>query len=565
VKTRMLTIVPLVITLFILDRVISASDMQLKDASAASSASSTCSIGYQVNQWTGGFTANIQINNTGPALNGWVLTWTFTGNQQITSAWNTQLTQSGVAMSAHDAGYNAAIPAGGSTQLGFQATFSGSNAIPTNFAVNGLPCGGNPTATPDPTTAPTSTITPTPTVGITPIVTPAPTITPTQTITPTPASSCLGILFCDTFENQTGTIPSGVWQVSYPNCQGTGTVSIDRTIAHSGTTSIRVDGHAGYCNHVFFGTQYAFAGVGTDIYVRFFVRHTTALPIGHVTFVAMRDANDGGNDLIVNPFGSAVQAHGALESPASRTYACYAEDPQNPTNPACEAAIAAGGTQPLYDWFGVLNSNAGGQTVGYIPDGKLCSGNNPKYAAYDTPRTDWPTTNLAPGSSFTFTFGAWVPHPGYFRFYVTNSTYDPTKPLTWANMQSQPFLTVNPEPAVTNGVYSMTGTLPSNVSGKAIIYAVWTRTDSQETFYGCSDVYFSANGVFPTPTPPPTPTCTAVATITSSWQGGYQGSVSVTNTSSETVVPWVVSWTLPSGVTLVNGWNATVTQDSTTI
>ena len=259
-----------------------------------------------------------------------------------------------------------------------------------------------------------------------------------------------------------------------------------------------------------------------------------------------------------------AQAHGSLELPASRTYACYLEDPQNPTMPACQAAIAAGGTQPLYDWFGVLNSSAAGRTVGYIPDGKLCSGNNPKYAAYDAPRADWPATNLNSGAQFTFTYGAWVPHPGYFRFYVTNSTYDPTKPLAWANLDSQPFLTVNPEPAVANGVYTMTGQLPS-LTGRQIIYVVWTRSDSNETFYSCSDVVFGVGGVFPTPTPVAPPTCTAIATITNTWQGGYQATVSVTNTSPLAVIPWVVSWTVPTGVTLVSGWNATVIQDSTSI
>jgi predicted carbohydrate-binding protein with CBM5 and CBM33 domain len=259
-----------------------------------------------------------------------------------------------------------------------------------------------------------------------------------------------------------------------------------------------------------------------------------------------------------------AQAHGSLESPASRTYACYLEDPQNPTTPACQAAIAAGGTQPLYDWFGVLNSNAAGRTVGYIPDGKLCSGNNPKYAAYDAPRADWPATNLNSGAQFTFTYGAWVPHPGYFRFYVTNSTYDPTKPLTWANLDSQPFLTVNPEPAVANGAYTMTGQLPA-LTGRQIIYVVWTRSDSNETFYSCSDVVFGVGGVFPTPTPVAPPTCTAITTITNTWQGGYQATVSVTNTSPLAVIPWVISWTVPPGVTLVSGWNATVIQDSTSI
>lgn len=264
------------------------------------------------------------------------------------------------------------------------------------------------------------------------------------------------------------------------------------------------------------------------------------------------------------PLHSAPAMHGAMENPASRTYACFIEDPQNPTNPACQAAITAGGTQPLYDWFAVRRSDGSGRTAGFIPDGELCSAGNPEFLAYDAPGTDWPVTNLVSGSQFTFTYGAWVPHPGSFRFFITNSTYDPTKPLTWSEMNSQPFLTADPEPAVANGVYTMTGTLPV-ATGRQIIYSVWTRSDSTETFYGCSDVEFGANGVYPTPTPMPLPTCTATVSITNTWQGGYQASVTVTNTGSLAVIPWLISWNVPSGVTLVSGWNATVTQDASKI
>lgn len=260
----------------------------------------------------------------------------------------------------------------------------------------------------------------------------------------------------------------------------------------------------------------------------------------------------------------AAPLHGAMENPASRTYACFLEDPENPTNTACQAAIAAGGTSPLYNWFAVLRSDGAGRTVGFIPDGELCSGGNPTFAPYDAPGTDWPATNVNSGSQFTFTYGAWVPHPGSFRFYITNSTYDPTKPLTWSEMSSQPFLTVDPEPAAANGVYTVAGTLPQ-ATGRQIIYSVWTRSDSTETFYGCSDVVFGVNGVFPTPVPTPPPTCTASVTITNTWPGGYQGTVNVTNTSTRSVIPWVVSWTFPTGVTLTSGWNATVTQDSSAV
>jgi polysaccharide lyase-like protein/cellulose binding protein with CBM3 domain len=147
--------------------------------------------------------------------------------------------------------------------------------------------------------------------GITPTPTTAPTSTPTALPTNTPTSTppagslCANTFFCDGFESQSGTTPSGDWQVSYPNCQGSGTATVDRMVAHSGTTSIRVDGHNGYCNHVFFGTQSAFTG--SDLYVRFFVRHTTALPTGHVTFVAMRDTNDNSKDLRMGGQNGALQ------------------------------------------------------------------------------------------------------------------------------------------------------------------------------------------------------------------------------------------------------------------
>jgi hypothetical protein len=260
-------------------------------AAATPAASTPCAVTYQLNQWTGGFTAQVNLqNNTGVALTNWTLTWTFAGDQLVTSAWNTKITQSAAKVTANDLGYNASLPNGGSVQFGFQATFTGTNAVPNDFALNGTSCGGNATTTP--TAVPT---TPTTTIPVTP------------TATPPVGTSCTGATFCDTFESQTGSTPSGNWQVSYPNCQGTGSVAVDRTVAYSGSTSIRVDGHAGYCNHVFFGTQNTIATIGSNLYVRFFIRHTTALPTGHVTFVAMRDTNDSSKDLRMGGQNGALQ------------------------------------------------------------------------------------------------------------------------------------------------------------------------------------------------------------------------------------------------------------------
>ncbi|WP_245647098.1 lytic polysaccharide monooxygenase auxiliary activity family 9 protein [Microtetraspora niveoalba] len=211
-------------------------------------------------------------------------------------------------------------------------------------------------------------------------------------------------------------------------------------------------------------------------------------------------------------FQGAADAHGALQAPASRTYACYVDGLSGgeikPVNPACRQAVADGGTQPLYDWYGVLRSDGAGRTRGFIPDGQLCSGGFGKYAAYDAPRADWPVTTLKAGSTYNFVYGAWVPHPGGFKLYATKDGYDPTKPLTWADMEEEPFLTVDPEPPVSDGAYRFSGRLPDK-SGRHVIYAVWYRSDSQETFYGCSDVMFIRDtpsaSPSPSPSPPPSP------------------------------------------------------------
>lgn len=101
-----------------------------------------CQVAYRiVNAWPGGFVAEATVTNRGPAVNGWTLGWTFGGNQVITSMWNTSsFTQSARTVTARDAGWNAAIPTGGTGTVGFQATVTGENATPTGFALNGNSC-----------------------------------------------------------------------------------------------------------------------------------------------------------------------------------------------------------------------------------------------------------------------------------------------------------------------------------------------------------------------------------------------------------------------------------------
>src|SRR5215510_1468571 len=81
-------------------------------------------------------------------------------------------------------------------------------------------------------------------------------------------------------------------------------------------------------------------------------------------------------------------AHGSMQNPISRTYECFLENPEHPTSAACQAAVAIGGTQPLYDWNEVHLLNAAGQSRQLIPDGKLCSAGLDKYKGFDQARAD---------------------------------------------------------------------------------------------------------------------------------------------------------------------------------
>lgn len=150
------------------------------------------------------------------------------------------------------------------------------------------------------------------TAALTTAATTAATASPAPASTPSSApvraaAACSANGFCEDFESQTGTVPSGRWTTSVANCSGTGTATVDATVAHGGTKSVRVTGKAGYCNHAFAGTSLSGVPTGSELYARFWVRHTTALPAQHVTFAALRDTNDGGKDLRMGGQNKALQ------------------------------------------------------------------------------------------------------------------------------------------------------------------------------------------------------------------------------------------------------------------
>ena len=239
--------------------------------------------------------------------------------------------------------------------------------------------------------------------------------------------------------------------------------------------------------------------------------------------------------------------------------------------------------------------------AGFIPDGQLCSGGTGgpyDFTGYNLARNDWPETHLTAGASMRFDYNNWAKHPGTFSLYITKDSWSPTRALAWSDLESTPFSqVVNPEsvggPGTNDGCYSWTGNLPSGKSGRHLIYSVWSRSDSQETFYGCSDVTFdggsgqvtgigdgsttpttppptSAAPTTPpassTPTTPPPPTsatpttppassgCSAMYSITGGWDGGFQGEVMV-HAGTTPLSKWTVSWTFPGSQTVSQLWS----------
>ena len=109
----------------------------------SSSGGFACHVAYTViNQWNTGFQAATIIENTGTVgVTSWTLKWTFPGNQQITNLWNGSYSQSSANAIVNNLNYNGAIQPGGKYNgVGFTANFSGTNAPPASFSVNGVIC-----------------------------------------------------------------------------------------------------------------------------------------------------------------------------------------------------------------------------------------------------------------------------------------------------------------------------------------------------------------------------------------------------------------------------------------
>jgi cellulase/cellobiase CelA1 len=92
------------------------------------------------NSWNGGFTANVDITNNGPVINGWTVRWTFTTPTADVHGWSAIITeQAGNQATATNMSWNGTILTGAATSFAWSAA-AVSTSVPTDLTINGEPC-----------------------------------------------------------------------------------------------------------------------------------------------------------------------------------------------------------------------------------------------------------------------------------------------------------------------------------------------------------------------------------------------------------------------------------------
>ena len=203
--------------------------------------------------------------------------------------------------------------------------------------------------------------------------------------------------------------------------------------------------------------------------------------------------------LVVTAGGDA-EAHGTPMKPGSRTFLCW-QDALTDTgeikavNPACKTAQQVSGTTPFYNWFSVLRSDGAGRTRGFVPDGQLCSGGNTNFTGFNTAPRRLAVDPSHLGRQHRLLVQRVGGAPGLVPRVHHQGRLRPD-PGTHLGRDRVPAVPERRPPAAQRSPgtveanYSWNGKLPANKSGRHLIYMVWQRSDSAETFYSCSDIVF---------------------------------------------------------------------------
>ena len=101
-----------------------------------------CKVTYSANCWGNGFTGERHPHQHGVDRVDVVDAGVHLPRRPAWSrrAGARRYSQTGSAVTVTNAAWNGTVPAGGSTSIGFNGSYSGTNSAPTGFTVNGAPC-----------------------------------------------------------------------------------------------------------------------------------------------------------------------------------------------------------------------------------------------------------------------------------------------------------------------------------------------------------------------------------------------------------------------------------------
>ncbi len=89
-----------------------------------------------MNQWTGGYTASVNVTAGASAIHGWTVTVNLPSGAAVTNTWNASASGTGGTVRFANAGYNGSVGAGQTTNFGFQGTGTGQGMTVTSCAAS---------------------------------------------------------------------------------------------------------------------------------------------------------------------------------------------------------------------------------------------------------------------------------------------------------------------------------------------------------------------------------------------------------------------------------------------
>jgi chitin-binding protein len=158
----------------------------------------------------------------------------------------------------------------------------------------------------------------------------------------------------------------------------------------------------------------------------------------------------------------------------------------------------------------------------------------------------------------------------------TTTTTTTTRPVTSTTTTTAPVTTTTTNPATTTTTtrpvttttrpVTTTTTRPVTTTTRPVTTTTRpvTTTTTTTTTTGNSGTVTTVPRPVTSTTSAPAGGCSATYSTVSSWSTGFQGEVKVT-AGAAPISKWTLTWSLPTGLTITQGWSATITTSGSTV